>query len=65
MKWTLNTLRFKEEIIVQLPCLLMASGALEHVPARLEQQAQDGSVCLSAPGSHVGLGQRELTAASV
>lgn len=50
MKWTLNTLNFKEEIIVQLPRLLMAAGASGHVSARLEPCAQE-MFCL--PGSYL------------
>ena len=62
MKWTLNTLNFKEEIIVQLPRSLMASGASGHVSARLEPHAQECSV---ATWIHMGPGHGDPTAASV
>lgn len=65
MKRTLNTLNFKEEIIVQLPCLLMDSGASGHVSARLEQHDQGGSIYLAMTGRLVGLGCQEPTVASV
>lgn len=65
MKWTLNALNFKEEIIVQLPCLLMASGAEGHISAGLEQHDQEGFVYLAATWEPCGLRGQEPTAASV
>lgn len=61
MKWALNTLNFKEEIIVQLPHLLMAAGASGHVSARLEPCSQECSVYLATTWIHVGLGHRDPT----
>lgn len=56
MKWTLNTLHFKEGVPVQLPHLLLTLGASGHIAARLEQCAQEISVYLAAPREPRGPG---------
>jgi hypothetical protein len=66
MRQTLNILNFKEEITVQLPCLLMASSASGYVSARLEQRAQEdllGATRAWEPGAHSCLypGQADVT----